>query len=90
GQIVENPDADSPDQVTLGLDSEAGRSAAGIMERIAETGVGGPALSNLDENGAMLEFQSDDGGFLVNRPFIYSASQAAVEDGSLDQAVLDD
>ncbi|QQB12946.1 extracellular solute-binding protein [Brevibacterium casei] len=90
GQIVENPDADSPDQVTLGLDSEAGRSAAGIMERIAETGVGGPALSNLDENGAMLEFQSDDGGFMVNWPFIYSASQAAVEDGSLDQAVLDD
>lgn len=90
GQIVTNPDSDGADEVELGIDSEAGRSAAAIMEKIGSTGVGGPQLSNLDENAAMLEFQSENGGFMVNWPFIYPATKAAVEDGSLDASVLDD
>lgn len=90
GSIVTNPDSDGAEEVELGIDSEAGRSAAEIMAKIGSTGVGGPQLSNLDENAAMLEFQSDDGGFMVNWPFIYPATKAAVEAGSLDQAVLDD
>ncbi len=90
GSIVENPDADGAAEVELGIDSEAGRRAAEIIEKIAATGVGGPQLSNLDENAAMLEFQSDSGGFMVNWPFIYPATKAAVEDGSLEQAVFDD
>ncbi|MCT1766717.1 extracellular solute-binding protein [Brevibacterium casei] len=90
GSIVTNPDSDGADEVKLGIDSEAGRSAAEIMSKIGSTGVGGPQLSNLDENASMLEFQSDDGGFMVNWPFIYPATKAAVDEGSLDQAVLDD
>ncbi len=90
GSIVTNPDSDGADEVKLGIDSEAGRSAAEIMSKIGSTGVGGPQLSNLDENASMLEFQSDDGGFMVNWPFIYPATRAAVDEGSLDQAVLDD
>ncbi|NNV09719.1 extracellular solute-binding protein, partial [Geobacillus sp. MMMUD3] len=78
GSIVTNPDSDGADEVKLGIDSEAGRSAAEIMSKIGSTGVGGPQLSNLDENASMLEFQSDDGRFMVNWPFIYPATKAAV------------
>jgi multiple sugar transport system substrate-binding protein len=90
GSIVENPDSDGADEVELGIDSQAGRKAATIIDTIVETGVGGPQLSNLDENATMLEFQSDDGGFMVNWPFIYAATKASVEDGALDSEVLDD
>lgn len=90
GHIVENPEADGADAVELGIDSEAGTQAAEIMRRIGETGVAGPAYSTLDENASMLEFQSDAGGFMVNWPFVYAATSAAVEEGSLDRAVLDD
>ncbi|RBP62371.1 carbohydrate ABC transporter substrate-binding protein (CUT1 family) [Brevibacterium sanguinis] len=90
GHIVSNPDADSPDAVDLGLNSDAGRDAAAIMAKIGEAGVGGPQLSNQDENGSMLEFQSDDGGFMVNWPFVYAATKASVDEGALDAAVLDD
>lgn len=90
GSIVENPETEGADEVKLGIDSEAGRKAAEIMGKIGSTGVGGPQLSNLDENASMLEFQSDDGGFMVNWPFIYAATKASVDEGVLDQSVLDD
>ena len=38
----------------------------------------------------MLRFQGENGGFMVNWPFVYPAMKAAVEDGSLDQEVFDD
>ncbi|MCD1286976.1 ABC transporter substrate-binding protein [Brevibacterium sp. CCUG 69071] len=90
GSIVTNPDSDGAAEVELGIDTEAGEKAAAIMAKIGETGVGGPQLSNLDENAAMLEFQSDDGGFMVNWPFIYAATKASVDDGVLEESLLED
>lgn len=87
--IVKDPEAE-PEDTELGLDSPAGEKAAEIVDKIGSEGLGGPNFSNLDEQGAMLRFQGENGGFMVNWPFVYPAMKAAVEDGSLDQEVFDD
>lgn len=89
GQVIENPEAEAED-VELGLTSDAGRAAAEVIGTIGREGLGGPGLSNQDENGAMLQFQGDRGSFMVNWPFVWSATNAAVDAGSLDAALIDD
>ncbi|MDO4253808.1 MAG: extracellular solute-binding protein [Kocuria sp.] len=89
GSIIKG-DAASMDGIELGLDSESGRKAAQIVGEIGEKGLGGPGIASQDENAAMGQFQGDKGSFMVNWPFIYSATAASVESGELDQAVLDD
>lgn len=89
GSIVEG-DAASVDGIQVDLESEAGDKAAAIVGGIGERGLGGPGISSQDENAAMTQFQGDQGSFMVNWPFIYSATAAAVEGGTVDQAVLDD
>jgi multiple sugar transport system substrate-binding protein len=89
GEIVTNPEASS-DEVELDLDSDAGREAARILQTIGQEGLGGAGLPTADENASLALFQGDRGSFMVNWPFVWTASQGAVESGSLDQAVLDD
>ena len=89
GAIVENPEAPQ-DEIKIGLDSDAGVAAATILQSISQTGVGGPGLPTEDENASLTIFQGDRGSFMVNWPFVWAATQAAVEDGTVDQAVLDD
>lgn len=89
GAIVENPEAPQ-DEIKIGLDSDAGRAAATILQSISQTGVGGPGLPTEDENASLTIFQGDRGSFMVNWPFVWAATQAAVADGTVDQAVLDD
>jgi multiple sugar transport system substrate-binding protein len=87
GQVVEDPDAGR--DATPTLDSEAGRTAAGIIRRLADEAAN-PQLSTAIEETARNGFQSDGGGFMVNWPYVYGAASEAVEEGSLDQAVFDD
>jgi multiple sugar transport system substrate-binding protein len=89
GHIIENPGA-SADDVRLRIDSPAGRRAASIIRSIAATGVGGPSLSNADEEAARTLFQGSDGGFMVNWAYVWRAAQAAVDDGSLSAEVVSD
>ncbi len=89
GEIITNPESDA-EEVELGLESDAGRRAAEIVGTIGRDGLGGPGLSNQDENAAMLQFQGDNGAFMVNWPFVWSATLASVEDGNLDQELIDD
>ncbi|WP_188535925.1 extracellular solute-binding protein [Kocuria dechangensis] len=89
GSIVENPEAPA-DEVSIGMDSEAARKAAEIVGTIGRDGLGGPGLPTSTENTTMIEFQSDNGSFMVNWPFIYAATAAAVEDGTVDQSVYED
>ena len=56
GQILENPDA-KPDEMQLGLDSDAGRKAAEIIGRIGSSGLGGPGLPPADAKASMNTFQ---------------------------------
>ncbi len=88
GQVIE--DASAGKDATPTLDSDAGQAAAEIIRKVARDGVADPALSTAIEENARTGFQADNGGFMVNWPYVYGAALAAVEDGSLDQAVVDD
>ncbi|ALU40921.1 ABC transporter substrate-binding protein [Kocuria flava] len=89
GEIIENPEAPA-DEISVGLDSEAGRQAAEIVGTIGRDGLGGPGLPTSDENASMIQFQSEQGSFMVNWPFIYAATAAAVEDGTVEASVYED
>jgi len=76
GKILEIPDA-KPDEMQLGLDTDAGRAAADIIGRIGSSGLGGSGLPTADENASMNLFQGEEGSFMVNWPFVYPAMQGA-------------
>ncbi|MDF2047253.1 extracellular solute-binding protein [Microbacterium sp. Kw_RZR3] len=76
GKILEDPEA-KPDEMQLGLESDAGKKAAEIIGRIGSSNLGGPGLPTADENASMNLFQGDNGSFMVNWPFVYPAMQGA-------------
>ncbi|MFZ8758666.1 sugar ABC transporter substrate-binding protein [Microbacterium sp. HMH0099] len=83
GQILDDPEA-SPDEMQLGLETDAGRAAADIIGRIGSEGLGGSGLPTADENASMNLFQGDSGSFMVNWPFVWPAMQAS------DPEIVDD
>jgi multiple sugar transport system substrate-binding protein len=89
GHILENPGA-RPANLKLGIATPAGTRAAATIKSLVTNGVGGPELSNTDEEAARTLFQSSDGGFMVNWPYVWPAAQAAVHDGQLSKQVLAD
>jgi len=90
GEILQNPDEEDPQAVVPDLDTDAGRTAAQIIADLSAAGVGGPQLSNADEDINASMFEGDSAGFMVNWPFVWQRAKSAVEAGTLDQAVLDD
>jgi multiple sugar transport system substrate-binding protein len=72
------------------VDSDAGRKAAEIIRKIASSKAADPALSTSKEEQARASFDSPNGGFLLNWPYSYAATQGNVKDGSVPQAVFDD
>jgi multiple sugar transport system substrate-binding protein len=89
GQIIEDAETDGSD-LRFGLESDAGREATAVIARLADSGVGGPALSSSDETAALNLFQGEDGGFMVNWPFVYQATLGAAESGVLEQSLVQD
>jgi multiple sugar transport system substrate-binding protein len=87
GAVLEDPEAGQ--DATPELESDAGRAAADIIHQVA-TNVADPAMSTAIEENARTAFQADNGGFMINWPYIYGAARTAVDDGSLDKAVFDD
>ena len=88
-QIIVNPEAPA-DEVELGLDTPAGLEAARIVGTIGRERMGGPGITTQNESVTMTNWQGPNGSFMVNWPFVYAATQAAVEQGTVDQATLDD
>jgi multiple sugar transport system substrate-binding protein len=89
GKIIENPSAPA-EELKLGLESPAGEAAATIMGTIGKENLGGPALPTEDESASLTIFQGDKGSFMVNWPFVWSATNAGVKDGTLPQSLVDD
>jgi multiple sugar transport system substrate-binding protein len=89
GHIIENPGANA-DDIRLGIDSPAGQETAKVIAQLGSHGVGGPSLSTSDEEAARELFQGSSGGFMVNWPYVWSAAEAAVQDGELSRATLAD
>ena len=89
GHIIEKT-ADNPEDIELGLDTEAGRAAAEVMHDLATSGAVGPAFSTAGEDSSVTDFEEGDASFMVNWPFVWGRALAAVEAGTLDQSVPDD
>jgi multiple sugar transport system substrate-binding protein len=89
GHIIED-NAEQPEDVTLGLDTDAGRRAVEVMRAVADSGQVSAAFSTETEDASATGFESERGGFQVNYPFVYARGLGAVEAGTLDQSVVDD
>jgi multiple sugar transport system substrate-binding protein len=88
GEIIANPQAGAAADPTI--DSPAGQKAAKIIGDLARSPAAPADLSTAKEEQARAAFQQDTGMFMLNWPYVLAAAQSAVEEGSLDQAVVDD
>jgi multiple sugar transport system substrate-binding protein len=88
GQIIENTELGA--EATPSIASPAGDAAADIVGRLARSSAAPPDITTAGEEEARSLFQSDNGMFMVNWPYVYGAAVGAVESGALDQAVVDD
>jgi multiple sugar transport system substrate-binding protein len=87
GQIVSDVEKGAKADPTIS--SPEGEKAADIIGRVARSAA--PAdLSVALEEQARAAFQSDNGMFMLNWPYILAAARGAVKEGSLDQSVVDD
>jgi multiple sugar transport system substrate-binding protein len=89
GHIIAKNSSD-PEQIELGLDSEAGRRAAAVMKEVADSGTGGPGFSTANEDTTATGFEGPDAGFQVNWPFVWPRALGAVDAGTLDPSVPED
>lgn len=76
--------------VSATIDSEAGAAAAEIMSSIANSSAAPPALSTAGEEESRAAFQAENGGFMVNWPYVWTAFDAAIEAGDLPADFKDD
>lgn len=88
GQIITDTEAGT--DATPSMASPAGDAAAEVVGRLSRSSAAPADLSTAGEEEARSLFQSEDGAFMVNWPYVYGAAREAVETGALDQAVLDD
>lgn len=88
GQIIENADAGKDATPTVA--SPAGDAAAEIVGGLARSSAAPADLTTAGEEEARSLFQSDDGSFMVNWPYVYGAAKEAVDSGALDQSTFDD
>lgn len=83
--VVENPEADGED-LKFGLESAGGQKAAGVIQKLNDAKVGGPALGSTDETTTLDMFQNEQAGFMVNWPYVYAALKGAEVDWMDDLA----
>lgn len=88
GQVIEDPAAGRHARPSLA--SPAGEKAAEIIGSLARSTAAAPDLSTAQEEQARATFQSDNGMFMVNWPYVLAAARGAVEEGTLSQSVVDD
>ena len=88
GQIVENVDQGA--NATPSMAGPAGDAAADIVGNLARSSAAPADLATAGEEEARSTFQSDQGSFMVNWPYVYSAAQESVTSGAIDQSVVDD
>jgi multiple sugar transport system substrate-binding protein len=89
GHIIEKV-GDKPEDYRFGLTSDAGVRAAEVMRDVSTSGQEGAGHSTANEDAGATDFESEDGGFLVNWPYVWTRANTAVEAGTLDQSVPDD
>ncbi len=90
GDSVIEENSDNPEDITFGFTSDGGVRAAEVMKSVADSGQVSPAFSTETEDASATGFESADGGFMVNWPFVYARALSAVEAGTLDASVPED
>lgn len=88
GRILD--DAEAGRDAKPALNSPAGLKAAEIIGNLARSKAAAPDLSNAQEETARASFQTANGGFMLNWPYVLAAARTAAEKGSLDKAIVDD
>jgi multiple sugar transport system substrate-binding protein len=89
GHVIEEQ-ADAPEDYQFGLTSDAGVRAAEVLEMVSNSGVTGPAFSTSNEDSNATQFEGENGGFMVNWPFVWPRALSAVEAGTMEPDVPDD
>ncbi|WP_211241051.1 extracellular solute-binding protein [Pseudonocardia spinosispora] len=72
------------------VDGPAGHQAARIVGELARSSAAPANLSVAQEETGRAVFQSDQGMFMVNWPYVLTAARTAAEKGSLPRSVVDD
>jgi multiple sugar transport system substrate-binding protein len=88
GQIITN--VDKGQDATPTIASPAGDAAATIIGDLARSKAAPPAMSTAGEEESRSAFQSDQGMFMVNWPYVYAAAKGDVESGAIKASVVDD
>jgi multiple sugar transport system substrate-binding protein len=88
GQIIENPELGADATPTVA--SEAGDRAAEIVGTLARSKAAPADMSTAGEEEARSTFQSDNGSFMVNWPYVYNAAGDSLKQGAITQETFDD
>jgi multiple sugar transport system substrate-binding protein len=88
GQIIENPELGA--DATPSVASPAGDRAAEVVGGLARSSAAPADISTAGEEEARSTFQSDNGSFMVNWPYVYNAAGESLAQGAIDQATYDD
>ncbi len=88
GQVIDDVELGARADPTVA--SPEGEKAAAIVGKLARSSAAPPDLSVAQEEQARATFQSDDGMFMLNWPYVLAAARTAVQQGSLEQSVVDD
>jgi multiple sugar transport system substrate-binding protein len=88
GQII--TDVQAGNNAKPAIASPAGEEAAAVIRELSHSRAASPSIATDTEEQARSLFQSKEGGFMVNWPYIYGAAKAAVQTHDLKQSVVDD
>jgi multiple sugar transport system substrate-binding protein len=88
GQIIENPELGA--DATPSVASPAGDAAATIVGELARSSAAPADMSTAGEEEARSTFQSPNGSFMVNWPYVYSAAAESLQKGAINQQTFDD
>ncbi|MGZ8801225.1 MAG: extracellular solute-binding protein [Mycobacterium sp.] len=88
GEVLQDVEAGRHAKPSLA--SPAGDKAAEIVGNLARSSAAPVDLSNAAEEQARATFQSEEGMFMLNWPYVLAAARSAAEEGTLPEEVVDD
>ena len=88
GQII--TDTEKGKDATVTIDSPAGKAAASIIQKLANSSAASPTLATDIEEQARSLFNSSKGAFMLNWPYIWQANISDAGKGVIPNSILDD